>query len=124
MAEATGGAKVLCHNGFYASNLLVKGEQMSLIDWEYSGMSDYASDLGTFICCCKDYSYEDALDVLRIYFGREPSREETRHCVAAITLSSFYWFVWALYKDANGSPTGEWLYIWYEKTKEFGAHLE
>lgn len=46
----------LCHNDFYSPNILVKDGDLELIDWEYSAMSDYASDLGTFICC-SDYSY-------------------------------------------------------------------
>lgn len=115
---------VLCHNDFYAPNLLVKGDSMQLIDWEYSGMSDYANDLGTFICCCAEYGYDDAVDVIETYFDRKPTEEELLHCIASVVLSSFYWFVWALYKDASGEPVGEWLYIWYKKVKEYNAHLD
>ena len=93
---------------------------MYLIDWEYAGMSDYASDLGTFICC-SDYTYEEALGVLRLYFQREPTPGELAHCLAYIALSSYYWFVWALYKDACGAPVGEWLYLWYRNAKLFAA---
>ncbi len=119
----TSDKKVLCHNDFYAPNLLVDGDDIQLIDWEYSGMADYASDLGTFICCSEEYTYEDSLSVLEKYFGRKLMRDELRHCIAAIVLASFYWYVWALYKDANDEPVGEWIYIWYKKTKEYGARL-
>ena len=112
---------VLCHNDFYDPNFLVKGEEMHLIDWEYSAMSDYASDLGTFICC-SDYSIEDARRIIELYFDRAPSNEEMRHCLAYVGLSAYYWFVWALYKDFTGDPVGEWLYLWYRAAKTYGRH--
>ena len=61
--KADGVPPCLCHNDFYDPNFLVSGDEMYLIDWEYSAMSDYASDLGTFICC-SDYSTEEAEGVL------------------------------------------------------------
>ncbi len=109
----------LCHNDFYAPNFLVADGKMYLIDWEYSGMSDYASDLGTFICC-SDYGYDEALGVLEEYFQRHPTPAELAHCLSYIAMSSYYWFIWALYKDACGSPVGEWLYLWYKNAKMFG----
>ena len=116
---ADGTPRCLCHNDFYSPNLLVAEGKMYLIDWEYSGMSDYASDLGTFICC-SDYGLQEAVDVLALYFEREPTREELAHCLAYVALSSYYWFIWALYKDACGAPVGEWLYLWYKNAKLFG----
>lgn len=109
----------LCHNDFYAPNFLVTSEKMYLIDWEYSGMSDYASDLGTFICC-SDYTLDEAIDVLGVYFQRTPTQPELAHCLSYVALSSYYWFIWALYKDACGQPVGEWLYLWYKNAKVFG----
>ncbi len=110
----------LCHNDFFATNYLVHDDRMDLIDWEYSGMSDYAADLGAFICCCADYEYEDVLAVLRSYFGREPDDRELRHCISYISLAGFRWYAWALYKDVCGGPIGELLYTWYRYAKEYG----
>lgn len=121
--KADGVPKVLCHNDFYAPNFLVHEDGMDLIDWEYSAMSDYASDLGTFICC-SDYGIPEAEGAIREYFGREPSAEEMRHCMAYVGLSAYYWFVWALYKDKTGDPVGEWLYLWYRMAGQFGRHAE
>ena len=109
----------LCHNDFYSPNLLVQDGKMYLIDWEYSGMSDYASDLGTFVCC-SDYGIDETLEVLAEYFQRPPTGAELAHCLSFIAISSYYWFVWALYKDACGAPVGEWLYLWYKNAKLFG----
>ena len=42
----------LCHCDCYNPNFLIdSNKNMYLIDWEYSGISDPAVDLGTFICC-------------------------------------------------------------------------
>lgn len=110
----------LCHNDFYAPNFLVRDDLMYLIDWEYSAMSDYASDLGTFICC-SDYDMDESTRVVELYFGRTPSPEELRHCFAYVSISAYYWFVWALYKESEGDPVGEWLYLWYRYAKTYGV---
>ena len=95
---------------------------MYLIDWEYSAMSDYASDLGTFICC-SDYTYDEACQVFDAYFGRKATPEELRHCLAYVALASYCWFVWALYKESSGDPVGEWLYLWYRYAKQYSIAL-
>lgn len=117
-------ALCLCHNDFYDPNFLIDEKRMYLIDWEYSGMSDYATDLGTFLCCCDDYTADEAVKVLSLYFEREPTMMELRHCLAFASIVSFYWFVWALYKDMCGDPVGEWLYIWYRNTKQYGMQAK
>ena len=111
-----GGQACLCHNDLYDTNLLVADGRVHMIDWEYSGMSDYASDLGTFICC-SPYSPQEVLQVLEGYFQREPTQQELAHCLAYTALASYHWFIWALYKDACGAPVGEWLYLWYKSAK-------
>ena len=49
---------------------------ISLIDWEYAGMSDYANDFGTYTVCC-ELSTEEAEEALSFYFGRTPTFEGT-----------------------------------------------
>ncbi len=95
----------LSHNDFFALNFIIDMNnaeypegRLNLIDWEYSGMNDYASDLGTFICC-SDYTVEEAIEVIETYFEREVTEVELAHVFAYIAFASFYWFVWALYKD-------------------------
>ena len=110
----------LCHNDFYNTNFLVSGDAISLIDWEYSAMSDYASDLGVFICC-SDYSEDEAEEVFEKYFQRTPTESEYRHCVAYVALAAYHWFIWALYKEAAGDSVGEWLYLWYRFAKSYSV---
>lgn len=109
---ADGVAPCLCHNDFYAPNFLVRGDEMHLIDWEYSAMSDYASDLGTFICC-SEYTPEEALGVIDEYFEGAATPAQVRHCLAYVALAAYYWLMWALYKEESGDPVGAWLELWH-----------
>lgn len=110
----------LCHNDFYEANFLVSEGEMFLIDWEYSAMSDYASDLGVFICC-SDFDEHEADRVFQMYFQRVPTDEEYRHCVAYVALASYHWFIWALYKESLGDSVGEWQYMWYRYAKTYSV---
>lgn len=109
----------LCHMDFYDPNFLVHGDQVELIDWEYSGMSDYAADLGTFICC-SDYTPDQVQEVLRTYFQRDPTDAELAHCLGYVALAGYYWFVWAIYQAQNGSPVGAYLELWHRYAQEYG----
>ncbi|MDV4150398.1 NTP transferase domain-containing protein [Clostridium sp. AL.422] len=111
-SECDGIEKRLCHIDCYDTNFLTDGKSMYLIDWEYSGNSDPACDIGTFICC-SEYTTDEAMEVLRIYFGRELSPIEERHYVAYIAICSYYWFIWALYKKSIGDNLEYYLNLWY-----------
>ena len=109
----------LTHNDFFMLNFLIDDQDdMSLIDWEYSGMSDYASDFGTFTVCCQ-LSEEEALRALAYYFGREPSAAERRHNFAFVALAGWCWYAWSLLKEAEGDMVGEWLYVYYRYAKDY-----
>ncbi len=109
----------LCHNDFFYLNFLVGADDaISLIDWEYAGMSDYASDFGTYTVCC-ELSPEEAEAALACYFDREPSFEELRHNFAYVALAGWCWYVWSLMKEAEGDVVGEWLYIYYRYAKKY-----
>ena len=109
----------LCHNDFFYLNFLVGADdEMSLIDWEYAGMSDYASDFGTYTVCC-ELSVEEAEQALAYYFGRAPSFEELRHNFAYVAFAGWCWYVLSLMKEAEGDVVGEWLYIYYRYAKRY-----
>lgn len=115
---------VLCHNDFYGPNFLVRGDEMRLIDWEYAAMGDPACDIGNFVAQGSGYTVEQTLDLLPLYYGRKATETEKRHCLGAVGLVGWYWYVWAMYKEAMGNPMGEWLYIWYKAAKRFSAAAE
>ncbi len=109
--------KCLCHNDCYSPNFLLDDEnKMYLIDWEYSGNDDPASDLGTFICC-SEYKYEEAIEIIKMYLGKEPDEKELAHYIAYVAIASYYWYIWALYQETRGNSVGEWLYMWYKNAK-------
>lgn len=111
LTEKDGMQKVLCHNDCFNRNFLKGNGRLYLIDWEYSGNADPAGDLGTFICCA-DYTFDEAMEVLRLYFDRPLTEAELRHYTAYIAISAYYWYVWALYKENMGESVGEYLSIW------------
>lgn len=117
--EADHFPKFLCHCDCYSPNFITDGKKMYLIDWEYSGNDDPANDLGTFISCA-DYTYEEAVGILKRYFGRELTKAELRHYVGYVAIAAYYWFVWAIFQESIGSPVGEYLYLWYKYAKLYG----
>ena len=122
--HAEAGEPVLCHNDFYGPNFLVRGDEMRLIDWEYAAMGDPACDIGNFVAQGSGYTVEQTLAILPLYYGREASDVEKRHCLAAVGLVGWYWYIWAMYKEAMGNPVGEWLYIWYRAAKRYTKAAE
>ena len=116
---ADGAPTRLCHNDFFMLNFLIdKADKYYLIDWEYSGMSDYANDFGTFCVCCQ-LSPEEVDAALEAYFGRKPTRAERAHNLAHIALAGWCWYLWSLLKEAEGDFVGEWLYIYYNYGREY-----
>ena len=112
--------KVLCHGDSYSPNFLLnEQDEMSLIDWEYSGMGDPAGDIGTFICC-SNYTLEQAERVLEIYSQGVMDTKTKRHYLSYVAVTSYHWFLWALFQESVGKPVGEFLYIWYRYTKQYG----
>ena len=110
---------VLCHGDCYSPNFLVDKEgNMSLIDWEYSGMGDAASDSGCFLCCT-DYSLDEAKGFINKYFEKNPGVGSLQHFLGMVGLVSYYWFLWALFQESNGKRVGEYLYKWYRHTKMY-----
>ena len=111
--------KCLSHNDFFMLNFLIDdADRYYLIDWEYSGMSDYANDFGTFCVCCQ-LSPEEIDVALEAYFGRKPTRAERAHNLAHIALAGWCWYLWSLLKEAEGDFVGEWLYIYYNYGREY-----
>ena len=104
----------LNHCDALAANFLIDSEdRMTLIDWEYSGQGDTAQDLGSFIAC-SDMNYEEAMFAIKNYLGHEPSIEELRHYLAYTAIASYCWYLWAIYQEANGVDTGEYLELWHK----------
>ena len=109
----------LTHNDFFYLNLLYDEDGvLSLIDWEYAGMADFASDFGTFVVTC-ELDGEEAERALAHYYGRTPTLEEKRHNFAFVGLAGWCWYVWSLQKESEGDFVGDWLYTYYRYAKKY-----
>ena len=119
LAKTDGSHICLTHNDFFNLNLLYDEEGvLSLIDWEYAGMADYASDYGTFVVTCM-LDEAEAEHALECYFGRTPTLEEKRHNYVFIGLAGWCWYVWSLQKESEGDNVGDWLYTYYRYAKKY-----
>lgn len=111
--------KCLCHSDCYDPNFLIDdNDEMYLIDWEYSGMADPASDLGTYIAC-SDYKLDEVDKIINLYLGHKTNKTEYRHFIAYIAILSFYWYIWSIYQESVGKPVGDWQYKWYCSSKQY-----
>ncbi|MDO4501948.1 MAG: phosphotransferase [Coriobacteriia bacterium] len=111
----------LTHNDFFNLNLLIdQDDVLNLIDWEYAGMSDYASDFGTFVVTCM-LEPQEAEHALTCYFDRTPTPQEHRHNMAHVALAGWCWYVWALQKESEGDYVGDWMYTYYRYAKQYLA---
>lgn len=110
---------VMCNNNFYDENILFDSNDNPFIsDWKYAGMGDPYHDIGTFICC-SDYNNESIMDILYEYHDNHMTHEQKRHAFACISLSSYHWYIWAIYQDNTGTPIGINTYKWFKLSKFF-----
>lgn len=119
ITESRGVEKVLCHCDLFNTNILFNDTQSYIIDWEYSGIEDPAIDVGIFIAS-SNYSYDEVLEILKIYNGEDVPIDRLKHFIAYVALSAYYCFAWALYQDSRGAAVGEYLYIWYKYAVFYG----
>ena len=112
----------MIHNDLYEDNLLISGDQLYLIDWEYAGDADIGFDI------CKLFVKNDAVgsDIdkwLCYYFQRTPTAAEKRHIIGCAAVSFFYWFIWALYMVKRGNDYADlmlaYMTIFKRYQKEF-----
>ena len=117
LLSSDGGEPVLCHNDFFSLNFLIDAdESISLIDWEYAGMGDYANDFGTF-CVCDQLDEHEMRKALTSYFGRTPTEAEWRHNLGQVGMAGWCWYAWSLLKESDN--VGEWAYIYYRHAKTY-----
>ena len=105
---------VLCHNDYWFWNILKNDKnELTLIDWEYSGNAYPASDVAYFVSSL-NFTNDDYLKLAAMYEEHELSKKEKWYYNSVLAIVLWYWFVWALYKEYNGK-TIEDKDMWYEK---------
>ncbi len=96
----------MAHNDIYEDNILLDGDKLYLIDWEYAGDTDIGYDL------CKLFVKNNAegndIDKwLSFYFERMPTPSERKHIIGCAAVSFYYWYIWALYMIKHGNDYSE-----------------
>lgn len=110
---------VICNNNFCDENISFNADGYAFVpDWKYAGMGDPYNDIGTFICC-SNYSYKEIMEILSLYHDRQMTFEQKRHALACIALSSYHWYIWAIYQDHAGTPIGNNTYKWFKTSQKF-----
>lgn len=104
----------LCHNDIYEPNLLIVGDKLELIDWEFAGNCDIGYDI------CKLFtmhnpSIEKVDEWLYDYYKRETTKEEKIHLFACASMIYFYWFVWSVYESKNDAKSTGYMMNWYDR---------
>ena len=108
----------LCHNDIYEPNLLVNGDELCLIDWEFAGDSDIGFDI------CKLFSivnpdYDEIDEWIYPYFERNTTDDEKLHLIACAAVIYYYWFVWGSYAEKNHEGVSSYLLDWYDKMNSY-----
>ncbi len=112
-----------CHCDTYAPNwMLTEDGQTILIDWEYAGNADPGCDVGTYIMDSM-WQVEQADDFIRSYCGDEYNDALRFHYLAYTAILSYYWYVWALYREDCGAVMGDSLYNWHVMAKRYSGYL-
>lgn len=121
--QGDGTEMCFCHCDTYAPNWMLTEEgETILIDWEYAGNADPGCDTGTYIM---DSMWEvgEALRFIKEYCGNNGSEIQLFHHLAYTAILSYYWYVWALYREACGAIMGESLYNWHVMANRFSSYL-
>lgn len=104
----------LCHNDIYEPNILISGDKLFLIDWEFSGDADIGFDI------CKLFSvitpeYESIDKWLYPYYQRETTEDEKLHLICCAAVIYYYWYVWGVFAEKNSEGVSQYLMDWFDK---------
>jgi thiamine kinase-like enzyme len=85
--------KVPCNNDLLAANFMDDGNQIWLIDYEYSGNNDACFELGN-IYSESALSYEQLIELVDAYYGKHRPEKIARAWLYAL-LARYGWTLWA-----------------------------
>ncbi len=111
-----------CHCDTYAPNWMLTEDDTILIDWEYAGNADPGCDIGTYIMDSM-WEVDVARKFIKEYCGKDSDDSMMFHYLAYTAVLSYYWYVWALYRESCGAVMGESLYNWHVMAKRYSRYL-
>jgi thiamine kinase-like enzyme len=95
LGDAGDHSPVLCHNDLLAGNLLVEGERVRIVDWEYAGMGDRWFDLGN-LAVNNGLGPEEEERLLGAYLGRAPVDRDRATLALMRFMSDFREAMWGV----------------------------
>ena len=121
--QGDGVAMRFCHCDTYGPNWMLtdKGDTI-LIDWEYAGNADPGCDIGTYVMDAM-WDVPETERFIAEYCQEEYNDTLNFHYLAYTALISYYWYVWALYREACGAVMGASLYNWHVMAKKYSKYL-
>ncbi len=90
--------KVPCHCDYQPTNLVISGDKLYVLDWEYAGMNDPFYD----IACYGNAGFDKALSLLETYVGHKPTAEALKRLSFHRAFQCLQWFNVAIFKDLVG----------------------
>ncbi len=99
MRQTHAGVKLVpCHCDYQPTNLVVNGDKLYVLDWEFAGMNDPFYD----IACYGNAGFDKALSLLEAYVGHQPTREELQRLYFHRSFQCLQWYNVAIFKDRVG----------------------
>ena len=89
---------VPCHCDYQPTNLVVSGDKLYVLDWEFAGMNAPFYD----IACYGNAGFDKALSLLEAYVGHKPTSAELRRLYFHRAFQCLQWYNVAIYKDRVG----------------------
>lgn len=89
---------VPCHCDYQPTNLVISGDRLYVLDWEFAGMNDPIYD----IACYGNVSMEKALSLLEAYVGHTPTKSELQRLYFHRAFQCIQWYNVAIFKDRIG----------------------
>ena len=91
-------AMVPCHCDYQPTNLVISGDKLYVLDWEFAGMNDPFYD----IACYGNAGFDKALSLLEAYVGHKPTAEELKRLYFHRAFQCLQWYNVAIFKDRVG----------------------
>ena len=89
---------VPCHCDYQPTNLVISGDKLYVLDWEFAGMNDPFYD----IACYGNAGFDKALALLECYVGHQPTEDELHRLYFHRAFQCLQWYNVAIFKDRVG----------------------
>jgi thiamine kinase-like enzyme len=89
---------VPCHCDYQPTNLVISGDKLYVLDWEFAGMNDPFYD----IACYGNAGFDKALSLLEAYVGHKPTEAELKRLYFHRAFQCLQWYNVAIFKDRVG----------------------